>query len=495
MNKHITLVLCLLWAVFTGNAQCPGTPVTLTTQAQVDNFIIMYPTCTEVNVSITVNGNNITNLNGLSNLTSITKSLFVKDCPSLNNLTGLTNLSNIGNELTFDNCDALTSFNGLQNLPFIGGSLTITGNALLSNMSAFSNLDHINGTLLVSFNPLLTNLNGFENVATMGRFLQINNNNGLTSLSGLNSLTQVGNNAATVGRFLAITSNPNLTTLNGLHNLESVGTDFEITNNPVLATLDAFENLSTIGGIFAITGNPQLTSILDFASISSIGSSLTISNNNLLSDCEALGICNYLDGPGPAVISNNDPGCNTVAQVEAECAALPVKLISFEGKRVPTGVLLNWETAIELNNAYFQVEHSLDGRSFRSIGKVQGKGTAQSANVYQFEHRKPASGTNYYRLRQVDNDAKFEYSNMVGVFVGDALVVEISPNPTTGSLWVNVPGEEGPRARVIDLTGRVVLEKNLSESNLVDLLGQPKGVYFIEIQTDSQRVVKRVVME
>jgi len=493
MHRHFTLSFCLLWAANTANAQCPGTPVNLTSQAQVDNFIIMYPDCEEIPVTITVEGNNITNLDGLSAITFMERSLFIRNCPALVDLTGLSNLAHIGAELTFDNCDALTNFDGLENVPFIGGTLTITSNALLNDMSALSSLEYINGSLLISQNPALTDLTGLDNVAFTGRFLQITNNNNLTSLNSLSSLTEVGNNAATIGRYLAIESNPNLTTLNGLNSLESVGTDFEINGNGNLTSLNAFSSLVSVGGEFAITGNPDLPSILEFGALESVGGVLTISNNNVLTDCAAQGICDFLDGSGTAVISNNDPGCNNVSQVEAECALLPVQLVAFAGKRVPSGVLLHWQTATELNNAYFQVEHSLNGRAFKPVGRVEGKGTAQSANAYQFEHRKPASGTNYYRLRQVDFDAKFEYSNIVTVEI-ESEDVSIYPNPTKG--YVNIKKGKNLEGvvRVTDLFGRLIAEQKLTQDNSeFDLFGQPNGIYLIEIQTGNQKAVKKIV--
>ena len=496
MKSFFICALCILCSAISVFAQCPGSPITLSTQTQINNFPSNYPGCSVVTVSITIQGNTITNLNGLSSITSITKSLFILNNPALTSLSGLSNLSNIGVELTLDNNDALTNLTGLENLPFIGGTLTITGNAILANLNALSNVDHINGSLLVSYNPLLTNLNGLGNVAFTGRFLQINNNTNLASLNSLNSLTQVGNNPATSGRYLAISSNPNLTTLNGLHNLQSVGTDFEITNNGNLATLDAFENLSTIGGLFAITGNGHLTSVADFASLTSIANGLTIANNNILTDCASQGICDYLAGPGSANISNNDPGCNSVAQVETACLLLPVKLVYFEGKAENEGVALRWKTASEKNNARFEVEYSAhDTRHFQEIGSVAGHGTTSSENEYELFHLHPEPGTNYYRLKQVDFDGKYEYSNIIEVSVGgENATVDIFPNPTTGAVLIKGTAQEGT-ATVSDMAGKLILTQNLAERNLIDLTEQPNGMYLIEVQTENQKTVRRIIKE
>lgn len=494
MNKHTLFILFILWIPVATNAQdCPGAPLTLSTQSQVDNFPNDYPGCVEVGVSITVTGNNITNLDGLAQIESITKSLFIKDNPALTSLTGLSNLSNIGVELTIDNCDALVTLDGLQSLPFIGGTLTITGNALLNDLSALSGVDHINGSLLISQNPAITDLTGLDNVAFTGRFLQISSNTALTTLNSLGSLTEVGNNAATTGRFLAITQNPNLTTLNGLNSLVSVGTDFEIANNGNMVSLDAFTNLTTVGGQFSITGNTDLTSITDFDNLASVGSTITISNNNLLSDCAADGICDIVGPPGQqAVISNNDPGCNNENQVEVACLAAPVELVFFRGKLENEAVVLTWQTATEKDNDYFLVEHSTNGSQFKTLERLTGKGASSATHNYLFQHWHPSSGANYYRLKQVDFDGKSEYSNIVSIVVGQEEETDIYPNPTAGSVFIKGNAPERV-VTVTDLTGRVILEKNLSGSNLIDLDGQPKGIYFLEIQTENQKIVKRVL--
>lgn len=493
MKSYAFFFLSIIWATLRLDAQtCPGAPLTLSTQSQVNNFPTNYPGCTEVGVSITISGSNITNLNGLSQLQSITKSLFILNCPALTSLSGLSNLTNISVELTIDNCDALTTLNGLQNLPFIGGSLTISGNALLNNISALSGIDYINGVLQITQNPALTNLTGLENVTFTGRYLQINGNNGLTSIGSLSSLTQVGNNVNTNGRYLVITSNPSLTTINGLNSLQSVGTYFDVSNNGNLTTLNAFSNLETVGGDMSITGNAKLTSILDFDNLSSVGGTLTISNNNLLTDCEAQGICDYLDGPGPAVIANNDPGCNSVAQVEAACLLLPVKLTRFQANNRPEGVILEWQTASEEQNNYFQVEHSTNGVNYAAIGEVKGSGTTAETKHYRFTHRNPSNGINYYRLKQVDYDGKFEYSKIAVAVVEQEEAVNVFPNPTDGPVFINNTSDESS-ARVTDFTGREIFKDLLPENGMLDLSGQPQGVYLIEIANGNSKTVKRIV--
>jgi len=97
--------------------------------------------------------------------------------------------------------------------------------------------------------------------------------------------------------------------------------------------------------------------------------------------------------------------------------ALPVELISFTVKAAGKEAELRWATATEINNDYFAIEHSTDGRHFTEIGRVGGAGTTQQEQRYAFLHRSPAKGLNYYRLKQCDYDGASEYSPIQSVLL------------------------------------------------------------------------------
>lgn len=491
MYKHFTFSLCLFWAVNAANAQCPVSPLLLSTQTQVDNFPVDFPNCTDLSTLLTITGTSITNLNGLSNLQTTANSIILRDNPMLSSLSGLSNLTSIGVELKIENNDALTSLVGLDNLSWLGGHLSIEGNALLATLDGMGPIPSLGSYLNISFNPVLTDISALNSLTEVGPdyvngFLAINNNNSLPAVNSLDFVTAIGS-------YFFIGSNPAMTTINGFGSLTTVPSSFEIAGNSSLSSLGAFGNLSTVGGIFSIDNNPQLTSILDFSNLSSVGGTLTIASNGSLSSCEAQGICDFLDGPGTAVISNNATGCNSVPQVEAACSLLPVELTFFRGVRNEQEILLTWQTAAEKNNDHFLVEHQSEGADFQTIGTVVGNGTTSAANNYQFQHQQPSEGLNYYRLKQVDSDGNFHYSNIVGIMVMQKDDTDIFPNPTTGPVWLKgeVNGERTVAVR--DLTGRIILEKDLSESSLIDLSEQPNGVYFVEIQKNTGKTVKRVL--
>ena len=96
-------------------------------------------------------------------------------------------------------------------------------------------------------------------------------------------------------------------------------------------------------------------------------------------------------------------------------AALPVELTKFAGSVVEESYLLYWQTSSELNNEKFEIEESLDGRTFQKIGEVKGNGTSSEQHDYHFKVENPKEGISYYQLKQVDFDGGFEHSNIINL--------------------------------------------------------------------------------
>ncbi len=163
--------------------QCPPGAVTLQTQTQVNNFATTYPSCTTIDGNLIIQqqgtSDQITDISGLSSLTTINGDLNIRDNPSLPNLTGLDNISTVGGMLQVRNNDAagFTSLSGLGGLTSVGTDVLILYNDNLANVNALSSLTHIAGKIQAQDNPLLTSLTGLDNV------------------SGITNLT-IGSNAA-----------------------------------------------------------------------------------------------------------------------------------------------------------------------------------------------------------------------------------------------------------------------------------------------------------
>ncbi|MEL7161864.1 MAG: fibronectin type III domain-containing protein, partial [Bacteroidota bacterium] len=137
-------------------------------------------------------------------------------------------------------------------------------------------------------------------------------------------------------------------------------------------------------------------------------------------------------------------------------AALPVTWASFNVRPESKGAArLDWVTSQEENTASFLVEHRTNGRDFRPVGELPARGFSSHSVPYTFLHRGLAAGTHFYRLRQVDLDGAFGYSEVRSLVLtaGDAALVTY-PNPVTDRLYLTV--EEPVAYRIIDLQGKEV---------------------------------------
>ncbi len=139
---------------------------------------------------------------------------------------------------------------------------------------------------------------------------------------------------------------------------------------------------------------------------------------------------------------------------------LPVELTHFSGFQEGGENHLIWETAAEINSAYFELERSRDGITFQPFAWVAAAGHSIEPNSYTVIDRFPFAGSNYYRLRMVDRDGSYAYSSIVHLYIlhDHAMELNIYPNPTADVLHIEKGSvdEQKVRVQVIDPLGRVV---------------------------------------
>ena len=175
--------------------------------------------------------------------------------------------------------------------------------------------------------------------------------------------------------------------------------------------------------------------------------------------------------------------------VTAVSGPLPVVLAAFMAQAGPNReALLSWATASEVNSAYFDVERSLDGTTFTSIGRQAAQGTSTRRTSYAFIDAgiaARASGPVYYRLRQVDLDASASYSPVRTVAFGPAApALSLYPNPAqqaTGLDLQQLPSSATYQVVVLDATGRAVRQLSLGggQRQPLDLAGLAPGSYYV----------------
>ncbi len=337
---------------------CLPEGITFSTQTQIDNFQINYPGCTEIEGWVRI-GNytgstDITNLNGLSVLTSIWEDLRIYGNDTLTSLAGLENLTSIGEDISLgifhggghigntslssleglSNLgevggniyiaanDALIDLSGLGNLNSIGGNLEIYENESLNSLAGLENITYIDGDLgigdcILGGNPSLTNLTGLNNLDSVGGSFRIEYNLSLTSLTGLENLVTIGISGWVYHR---IVSNFMLTSLTGLDNLTTIeGGQLQIAANG-LTSLTGLNNVTFIGGSLGIEYNTSLTSLTGLDNVTSIEGSLFIYHNDALTNL--MGLDNVISIDGTIGIDDNSNMISLTGMDNIEAASI-----------------------------------------------------------------------------------------------------------------------------------------------------------------------------
>ncbi len=181
----------------------------------------------------------------------------------------------------------------------------------------------------------------------------------------------------------------------------------------------------------------------------------------------------------------------------AEGEPLPVELSSFSVLLNSTSVVLMWRTETEVSNYGFEIERNPDsevGNLWKKIGFVEGSGNSNSPKNYSFTDINPPSGIIHYRLKQIDTDGKYQYSNVVEIESGIPVQYELKqnfPNPfnPTTHINYNLPAEGFVTLKVYDIVGRevatLVNENKKAGSYLVTFDGNyfASGVYLCRIHS------------
>lgn len=143
--------------------------------------------------------------------------------------------------------------------------------------------------------------------------------------------------------------------------------------------------------------------------------------------------------------------------------AIPVELVSFTAVKSQSIITLKWKTATELNNRGFSVEKGIDGLSFSEITFIPGMGTSTNLNEYTYIDENLSIGTFYYRLKQIDFDGSYAYSNTISVDVelpSQFTLNQNHPNPFNPSTKISfeLPVDADVKLDVYNTIGQLVAE-------------------------------------
>lgn len=172
----------------------------------------------------------------------------------------------------------------------------------------------------------------------------------------------------------------------------------------------------------------------------------------------------------------------TAVYTSAGCnIALPVVFSGFEVKEAEGNAALEWSTSSETNASHFEIEKSLDAKTFSLIGKQDAIGNSSAQNNYRFVDFSPSQGINYYRIRQVDTNGEDALTNIKSVRIGKMDKNGPYPNPATDAFNLkNV--EQGATLTLTNSSG-VVLKQISAQSSEVTINTQsyPDGMYILTV--------------
>lgn len=167
---------------------------------------------------------------------------------------------------------------------------------------------------------------------------------------------------------------------------------------------------------------------------------------------------------------------------QSNCAAivLPVRWSSVTARVLNKEIIIAWQTSFEINNREFVIERSTDGYSFFPIGRVAGSLHAQNGQSYQYHDYPPETGTLFYRLKQVDTDGRFAYSEVRKVafrdgaalqcwLSGDNLIINLAQGNREAYILWNPNGQ--------------AIRKGYLINGSTQLRGMPAGVYYLQVHT------------
>lgn len=179
---------------------------------------------------------------------------------------------------------------------------------------------------------------------------------------------------------------------------------------------------------------------------------------------------------------------------------LPIELGYFQGQPAAKGILLQWTTLLEENNAYITVEKSANGLDFKEVTQMDGYGTSYAPKHYQFLDQAPYSGINYYRLKQVDFDGSETFHQTISVhWEGSVNAPMIYPTLANNYLNLKWPSAVPKRVRleIYDMTGRLVktaFTPPETASWTLETSALSNGNYILKTRSGSQHYSQRFLV-
>jgi hypothetical protein len=213
--------------------------------------------------------------------------------------------------------------------------------------------------------------------------------------------------------------------------------------------------------------------------------------------------------PSKDFFGNAVPTVTTDIGASEFTGTVPITLTMFKAENINTTNRLTWNTFTEINNAYFEIQKSNDGLVFEAIAAVNSQsmnGNSTTPLNYQFIDKKPFEKITYYRLKQVDKNGKFSYSNIISVKSTNKNIgsINVYPNPIVGKeINVNLSSlQKGNyNLTITNAIGQIVSSKqiaiqNSNETNKIVIANNfTAGCYFIKITGNNSDLLQQIIIK
>jgi hypothetical protein len=210
----------------------------------------------------------------------------------------------------------------------------------------------------------------------------------------------------------------------------------------------------------------------------------------------AVNVSSLTDGNHVLYIrSKQNPWSITILKPFLMGASLPLNFLSFTGVRIGNDMQLKWVTDNEVNTAYFDMERSSNGIDYAKIGLIQSVNTF-GKHTYQFTDAGLLKGTYYYRLKQVDKNAKYTYSKTIMVDMLTITQVMVKPNPASSFIRITgINPFDTKEIQVTDINGRIVQRHLPNLSMEFPVTHLPAGTYIVVIHKMSGTETLRFIRQ
>lgn len=181
----------------------------------------------------------------------------------------------------------------------------------------------------------------------------------------------------------------------------------------------------------------------------------------------------------------------SAAQI-AGCTALPIDLFNFYLENLSNRIVINWQTLTEHNTAYFEIQKSTNAKDFVAIGTIDAAGNSAELLMYSFVDVEK-NGVVYYRLKQVDFDGNYTYSQILSS--ENATNTVFYPNPSNGSINLSISNENST-VSILNSIGNVVYRESFSDKGnyIIDLKNQANGIYWLEVISNEETTIEQLIL-